>query len=140
MPLQSKLQDNLTENLNSEYLTKEYSNFSRGRVEMALRGTQGRGKLQGVEFIVPELWEGADAVPLSPPLLSPVFLSLISPALLHPLPFRSLVQTQSLVQAMQVTQALTMPSIQPSSFFLKSISCTSQIDHQRASEFNFSID
>lgn len=100
-----------------KYLTKEYSNFSRGRVEMALRGTQGRGKLQGVEFIVPELWEGADAVPLSPPLLSPVFLSLISPALLHPLPFLSLVQTQSLVQAMQVTQALTMPSVQPSSFF-----------------------
>lgn len=114
MPLQSKLQDNLTENLNSEYLTKEYSNFSRGRVEMALRGTQGRGKLQGVEFRVPE---GADAVPLSPSLLFPVFLSLISPALLHPLPFLSLDQTQSLVQAMKVTQALTMPSVQPSSFF-----------------------
>lgn len=106
---------------------------------MALRGTQGRGKLQGVEFIVPELWEGADAVPLSPPLLSPVFLSLISPSLLHPLRFFFLVQTQSLVQAMQVTQALTMPSVQPSSFF-KSISCSSQIDHQRASEFNVSID
>lgn len=59
---------------------------------MALRGTQGRGKLQGVEFIVPELWDSADAVPLSPPLLYPVFLSFpfhLPPSLSPSFPFPS---------------------------------------------------
>lgn len=79
---------------------------------MALRGTQRKGKLRGMEFIVtdlpsPELWEGAATVPL---LFSPSLLLSSSPFPLPSPPFPSPGQTQSLLLALPVTQA------QPSGF------------------------